>query len=112
GEMLQNIDIQSIHTQNEKSIINQLESSLLSETGNDVERPLSIEILHSELVVLDRSFPERSGNYCLAYHIHLSIPSLEEHREYMVHAVSGEVLFTQDLVCNYFPKGTAPSYHY
>src|SRR5690606_29960848 len=30
GEMPQNIDIQSIHTQNEKSIIHQLKSALLS----------------------------------------------------------------------------------
>lgn len=95
-----------------ETILASIEAKLLAEINTENKINGSVDVESCELIWSDRFFPEKTGDLCLAYHVFMSIPSLEVHREYILQATTGDVIFTQDLVCSYFPKGTAPSYHY
>lgn len=71
-----------------------------------------IHIIHFEKIIVDKKFPVSSKKYCLAFDVHVMSETLGKNYQYIVHALTGEILFAQDLVCTFHPKGNAPSYHY
>jgi Zn-dependent metalloprotease len=70
------------------------------------------EVTRFEKIYVDKNFPEKTNQFCLAFDVHLFSNSTGKHLQYFVDAQTGRIIFTQDLVCSFSPKGTAPSYHY
>lgn len=71
-----------------------------------------VEISHFEKVFVDPAFPGKSNKFIQAFDVHLISQSTGKHIQYLVEAKNGGILFSQNLVCSFLPKGSAPSYHY
>lgn len=112
GQWAKNIDIPFGESLDSLTIINRTKEIFSEDQISDVTTSRDFEINHFEKIIIDRSFPQISGFYKLAYDVHISSLSNQKYYQYILDATNGNVLFSQNLECTYFPKGTAPSYHY
>lgn len=83
----------------------------LDESGDFIEIR-DAEVRQFEKIFIDPAFPATSNKYVQAFDVHLFSQATGKHVQYIVDAHEFGILFSQDLVCSFFPKGSAPSYHY
>ncbi|MBK6564734.1 MAG: M4 family metallopeptidase [Saprospiraceae bacterium] len=112
GTIAQNLKIEDIEIADKDFFLQKVLSYFLTDETGKVLECDDISVIHFRKIIVDKKYPQKSKKYCLAVDIHVMSEKLGKNYQYILEAGNGNIIFEQDLVCNMFPKGTAPSYHY
>jgi Zn-dependent metalloprotease len=112
GKVAQNIIIEDAEIKDKDFYLQKvLPFFLTDESGMALESD-DFTIINFNKIITDKKYPRTSQKYCLAVDMHVLSEKLGKNHQYILDAQNGDIIFEQNLVCNMFPKGTAPSYHY
>ena len=120
GNIFPNINLSTHPTFSKNEIIDKAKehaiSEVLNENNGQYPEGFSLNTLHSEgieLVVADKNFPKKSGDYCLAYRLTVGYnASPPRHDEYVIDAQNGKVISVIPQVCEINVEGVANTKYY
>lgn len=120
GNIFPNINLSIKPTFSKKEIIARAEkyalSEVLNENNGQYPEGFSQNSLHTEeveLVIADKNFPNKTGDYKLAYRLVVGYDALPpQHDEYIIDALNGSIISIIPQVCEINVDGVAKTKYY